>query len=112
MKGQIVTWLGRGYLLIFLSKQHTTDLNFISGNWRLQWDSWDAKDVFCGPRLAQAAKPLCNLEPLSVSDQPCSPTGQVWSSQGEGERSRAAQCLDSEDYLPLLFLPPVSSFHT
>ena len=68
--------------MILLSKQHTLDLHFISGNRGLKSGSWDTKDVFCGSSLAPTAKPLCNLGQISMSDSPCSQVGQIWNSPG------------------------------
>lgn len=74
--------LGGKGLLILLSKQHTVDLHFTSGNWGFKLGSRDTKDVFCGSSLALTAKPLCNLGQLNVSGSPCSQVGQAWNSQG------------------------------
>lgn len=100
-------------LLILLSKHHTVDLHFTSGNWGFKLGSWDTKDVFCGPSLALTVKPLCNLGQLNMSGSPCSQVGQAWNSQGA--ECRAAQLSDKENTTSpglLLVLLSLSSPHT
>lgn len=54
-------------LRILLSKQHTVDLHFASGNWGFTSGLMGQQGCILWSKPSPAAKPLCNLGQLNVS---------------------------------------------
>lgn len=67
---------GMGYWFYWVSS--TMDIHLSTANQGFKSGSWHTKDVFCGPCLAPAAKPLRNLRELNVSGSFCLQVGQAW----------------------------------